>query len=643
MNICFITNELHPFKPGGIGRLMYNFAVQNRDRPTNRCNFFFLVAASDVPDTTELEAYYEKNNLGVVVRTPDEFSFLGKHEAKLFKSIPNEYNPDGFIRKSIEYYNGLLYLEAKYNIKLDVIEFPDYGGWGFTTLSAKRAGRHFLNTRIVVRLHSTAGLIQAAEPFYHRKGAGECAFSELERQCIEQADSVVSHLSVITDANQSFYCFGETWRDKVIHEFPPIFLDEDEVFTVDAGMGAKDFIFSSRLQPFKRPDLFIKAAIIFLDRNVGYTGKFFIVSYGWDKKYIGWLVDLVPERHRKSVLFIFSADAGLRNRLLQQSIVVIPSNYESLCVFAYESALRGSNLILNRDCLAFGKVPYWEDGKNCLFFDGDAEDLANAYDRALATSKPGVRQLPESLCFWHKDTLPEIATLGRSQEGTLAVIAYGGNTLAKANEKLFELSGLLGNPKLELHLIVNVKYAASMAKKLPENVKIHFCSWDTPSPSFFKALLGKINVDYVAFSLASGHVLPEFYTQAQKAFSADAHLGIVTSHVRKLFEGDLVNQRWQEGDRDDYGGNGLAQLTVGGAPSLANLQINVVSEFSCIRLSAIDCSAIQEESGDFFLPLLLNKAIRKGEKVLVMPNLYITQLPQEKAYLNDHAALESAG
>lgn len=642
MNICFITNELHPFKPGGIGRLMYNFAVQNRDNETKRCNFFFLIASTDVHDTAELEDFYEKNNLGVVVATPRDFSFLGELESKMFEAVANDYGVNGFIRKSVEYYNGLLYLEAKFGVKLDVIEFPDYGGWGFTTLSAKRAGLSFTDAQIVVRLHSTAGLIQDAEPFYHRKGIGECSFSELERQCIEQADLVVSHLQVITDINQTFYGFDDNWKADVVHEFPPIFLEEEEIFEVSADEKVQDFIFSSRLQPFKRPDLFVKAAVIFLDRRTDYPGKFYVVSYGWDYRYINWLKQLVPERHQESVLFILSASASLRNKLLQQSIVVIPSNYESLCVFAYESALRGTKLILNRECLAFGKAAYWEDGKNCLLFDGTAENLADVYEKALAAPKPVIKTLPDSLCFWHLDQLPvKIKNKKANRQGALAIIVYGLTSLAKANERIFQLSGLLGNPKIELHLIINVKYAQSLIEKKPDNLHIHYCSWDHPNPTYIKQLLGKIKTDYAAFSPAKGHVAPEFYALAHSALNANHEISIVTSQVRAFSQEQLANQNWQEGDRDEYGSPGWSKLTVGGAPSVANLQVDVVSEFSCFRLNDINYNDIHEESGEYFLPLLLNKAIRNGARVLVIPKLLITELPSEQGYLNESATLDS--
>jgi len=641
MNVCFITNELHPFKPGGIGRLLYNFAVQNRDRPNGRCNFFFLVASTEVPDTDSLAAYFAEHDLGIVVATPKNFSFLGDYENRLFEALPSGHSGTGRVRNALEYYNGLLYLEAKYGIKLDVIEFPDFAAWGFATLSAKRAGLAFADARIVLRLHSTQGIIYDAEPFYHPMGHSERSIIELERQCVEQADTLISHLPVITLANQKYYDFDSAWSAKVVHEFPPIFLEDEEVFTVNAETGVQNFIFSSRIQPFKRPDLFIKAAAIFLDRQPDYQGRFYMVSYGWDERYINWLKGLIPQRHSKKVLFIFNAEANLRNRLLQESIVVIPSNYESLCVFAYESALRGSKLILNRQCLAFGEVDYWVEGENCLQFNGTAEDLACVYEQALAAPAPVIKPLPESLCFWHKPDLPPLVQAKAKTDSKLAVIGYGFSALAQVNERLFELSSLLDDDRFELHLILNVSYKQALALNLPKTVKLHYCAWDVPNPDSIKSLLNGLDADYLAFSPPGGQVAAEFYTLARQALDRHQDLSLISSQVRVLKEEDLRSSLWQEGNRDDYGVDGSAKVSMGGAPSLVGMDMHIVSPYSCFRLSEVDLANIHEESADFFLPLLLSRIIAKKARTLVIPKLLITEYPSQKAFLNEAAVLHA--
>lgn len=644
MNVCFITNELHPFKPGGIGRLMYNFAVQNRDRKEGRCNFFFLVSSLEVHNVAELADYFEQHDLGTVVATPNAFSGLGKDESYQFwKILPNEYSDAAFVRKGIEYYNGLLFLESHYGVKLDVIEFPDYGAWGFATLAAKRAGLHFQDARIAVRLHSTGGIIHDAEPFYHQKDRGNRAFFELERQCVVDADIVVSHLECITQANADFYGLGDDWRRKVVLEFPPIFLEEDEYFPTAGPIAEPNFIFSSRIQPFKRPDLFVKAGVMFLDAHPDYAGRFLVVSYGWDQAYIRWLRDLVPQRLQGRILFLINAEADLRNKLLADAITVVPSNYESLCVFAYENALRGSRQILNRECLAFGKGPYWQDGENCLMFDGTAEDLARACERALGMQPPTVRPLPDSLCYWHLPALPPVQRAPAAGKGRVALVGFGFTALAQVNEVLIELAPALAAGELEFHAVVGSEFASMQAFGLPASVHVHRAPWAVPGPEFFNGLLRGIDAEYVAFVSPALCVDPRFYRTARAALDADAGLAIVTSHRHLFTDADVKDARWQEGNRDAFGGEGYVQVSIGSAPTLAAWSLDVVSPHSCCRREVFLANPFKEESGSYFLKVSLTAAVRGGARVLVMPTLAIReiQLPPATQFLSEQSVLAS--
>src|SRR6202022_758427 len=82
--------------------------------------------------------------------------------------------------------------------------------------------------------------------------------------------------------------------------------------------------------------------------------------------------------------------------LMLDCILVIPSEFESLCLLAYEGRLLGSKLILNRKCLAFGAEPqFWEEKKDCLFFEGDFISLADTMRQALDWN-PEFNAFPES-------------------------------------------------------------------------------------------------------------------------------------------------------------------------------------------------------------------------------------------------------
>src|SRR5690606_1578416 len=125
------------------------------------------------------------------------------------------------------------------------------------------------------------------------------------------------------------------------------------------------------------------AAVLFLERHPGHAGCFRLVSYGWDETYIAGLRALVPEPLKEKVLFVFGASPAEREAHLARSIVVVPSDYESLCLFAFEACRMGCSVILNGRCPAFGETSRWRDEENCLLFDGSVEDRAAAMEKAL--------------------------------------------------------------------------------------------------------------------------------------------------------------------------------------------------------------------------------------------------------------------
>ena len=203
---------------------------------------------------------------------------------------------------------------------------------------------------------------------------------------------------------------------------------------------AQDFIFSSRLQPFKRPDTFVRAAVRLLRDDPACTSLFHVASYGWDQTYIQWLQGLVPVDLRLRIHFHPTLTQEERAQLLRRSIVVIPSIYESLCLFAYESAMVGLKVILNRECAAFGEGPRWADGMNCLMFDGNYIDLARIMKTALTWSPSGLVDATPDVPYWEtRDTIfvPDPATRKTSR---LETLCYGFSTLAEVNQQLLRVA-----------------------------------------------------------------------------------------------------------------------------------------------------------------------------------------------------------
>jgi hypothetical protein len=209
----------------------------------------------------------------------------------------------------------------------------------------------------------------------------------------------------------------------------------------------------------------------------------------------------------------------------------------------------------------------------------------------------------------------------------LAIITYGFWSLAHANECLFALSPIANDPRFSFHFVMCHDDESALPLEFPSHIKLHFAPWYTPNPDYFKTLLSEIKADYFAFLPPTSQVSVEFYETACESLDQMTDIDIVTSHVRVLTNEDVASQKWQEGNRDDYGGEGYAKISLGSAPTVAKSELHVVSECSCWRTSSIDLSHIDEEAAEHFLSVMLNKAVQDGARVLVIPKLMITELP----------------
>lgn len=434
--ICLVTNELYPFAPGGIGRLMHNFRVANEDagRPVE---IHYLFPEHLAAKRAEIEAYLGATAVAHFCSSQpaanDQFRRLAALVDRSHWDFRRTY------AEALDYYLGLIEAERAAGGPFDIVEFPDYGGWGYAAILAKQAGLRFQQTCIAVRLHSTFGLISRFETFYHRPSGYAGALCDQERHCLAHADLLVGHLDCIARWNAEHYGFGEEWLRRVRIEFPPILLDPEVMDAAaveeDAAAEEPTFVFSSRLQPFKRADIFINAAARLARLEPGLRFRARIVSYGWDEEYIGHLRGLVPPDLADRITFDRDLPPAVRHRILETGMIVVPSDYESLCLFAYESGQLGRVVILNRDCSAFGECDRWQDGENCLLFSDDFVGLAEAMRRALSWQPRAPVDATPDTPYWADESFalpgrgaapvrssPAVPDAAR---GRLRIIAYG--------------------------------------------------------------------------------------------------------------------------------------------------------------------------------------------------------------------------
>ena len=404
----FILDELYPVDRGGIGRLMFNI-IQHAKQENPALELHILLGrqkgAGHAELTDALNGAAQVHYLDDAATTSD---WLGvENIAKSIATNPILSQP---------FQNGLRVLGSALGVQarvgdFDHIEIPDHMGLGAVLLMARAAGLAFQQAEITCRLHSSLSAILAFEPFYHARSDWIAPRVEFERYSLQHADRVVAHIPAIAAFNQQHFGFGEGWMEKVELAFPPA------IWPLKAGApnalpDAPDFIFTSRFQPFKRPDLFIKAAITFLDQTPDYAGKFRLMSYGFNAEYIDGLRLMVPERFLDRITLSVNVPSDQRAAAMAQAVIVQPSSFESLCALAYEVAAPQNPVLLAQDCAAFGAFDRWIDQKNCLLFAPTPAALAKTMRKAISwrPSQP-VDTTPDAAYFAkpvRKVTPPEV-------------------------------------------------------------------------------------------------------------------------------------------------------------------------------------------------------------------------------------------
>lgn len=375
--------------PGGIGRLMYNFAQRNRNEnyPVDLHLLLAHDTASGGADQQLIEGAFA--DLATIHYAPAPWNLRSELGALLARSILGTLSYEDLYAQSMAYAEKLLEIEKQSGLVFDLVEFPDFKGWGTVPMAMKKAAMGFSHTAFSVRLHSTQSILYHFERYTHQPGPWLAYQFEMEKQGLENADIVIGHIPAVAEYNKNHFGITADWEERLVIEFPPILLDDqtDSLLVADQDRREDsehpDFIFSSRLQQFKRPDLFVLAAVSFLSRNKDYGGSFRLVSYGWDRHYIDHLLALIPYSLSDKILIIEDATPEQRLDFLRSAIAVIPSDYESLCLFAFETAIMKSKVILNANCMAFGDHERWRDGENCLLFDGSASGLADVMEKAI--------------------------------------------------------------------------------------------------------------------------------------------------------------------------------------------------------------------------------------------------------------------
>ncbi|MDK3074545.1 DUF6212 domain-containing protein [Sedimentitalea sp. JM2-8] len=617
-SICFVTNELYPLRKGGIGRMLYNFARHNAAAGFP-ADIHFLVPP-DLIATAEDEARLRGALDGLArihVATP--LHELPDTEAHLFdRASFLPWSLDLLVSTSYRYYRALLAIQQQRDAPFDFIEFPDFGGWGLASVEAKRAGLAFAETAITARLHSTQGMIARAERFFEAS-QWSGVLMDSERHLLAHADLIVGHVQSIIDANAAHYGLQDRWRGRTVLEFPPIMLEDAETRPAAeaAAPETRDFIFSSRLQPFKRPDIFIRAAIGFLEKHPDHTGVFRLVSYGWDRSYIDWLQRLVPASLGERILFITDATESERSAYLARSIVVVPSDFESLCLFAYEAGQLGRPVLLNARCAAFGDNPRWRDGENCLLFDGTAAALVAAMERALDWRPTDTVSVATDPPYWLSPARRAQAASGPGPETRASLSVMFTGIADRADFRTHLMRAAFLESALDIggrdELVVLLPHGL-FAPDAPEIAALGARGWGVmwapegeECPEAFGDRLAALGGDCVMVYPFGYDIDSDFVLDALRAMHRHPDLAICGGHVAV--------------DDAESGQVDTLRAFGGEMPSHALTASRIAPIPSLMRRSLLARRLFDPRAGKFWFDVFFRDCAIDGEEILILPRL----------------------
>ena len=417
---CFVTNELYPRDKGGIGRLVHNI-VHHMKNTLDAAQISIVLPFVPQPQRANLIEYFDG-----VAELIFCTSIAERNSSCDYLTPENGRGSDPLNNAVVE---GLLVLDAiqkaehAQEASFDIIEVPDHGGLGAILLRARETGQALKNSKILCRLHSSFSIIAAFEPFEHARGHWAATRLDLERETIEKADYCIAHLETIAQANQEHFKLDSAWRARVVIQFPPVVMPIlPPTDNRPPRSSPTEFLFASRFQAFKRPELFVRAALVFIQNHPNSDARFRMMSYGFDPLYVDRIRLLIPQEHRARILIEPHLSDDERAKILSGGILVQPSAYESLCLLAYEFAAGGGTVLLAQDCTAFGNSDRWDDGENCIMFAPTPEALASAMERAENWYPSAVVETAPSVAY---PTLPKLAdpnVIATNPRKTLAIV-----------------------------------------------------------------------------------------------------------------------------------------------------------------------------------------------------------------------------
>lgn len=360
--ICFASNEIHPTTPGGCGVLIYNAAAMLLQRG------YRVIFLLDLPPQ-DMSAFRDRDRLTL----PNAENCAAYRVEDLLDACP--FKAEQFVDQpqwiSVKYAFAWEALAAREQV--DFVEFFDYFGPAFYTLSRALYAEQSPSSVLGVRIHSPLELIDrmGATTEISRFRYRQWAF---ERGSLRFAETVLTPTRTFFDAK-----FGDYRLDpRQITVSQPPKRPFPAVTRRPPASGNFRIMFLGRLFHLKGVDQFVHAAVMLLRERPELKCTFDLIGYDsnaspYGGKYADFLRASIPPAMRGKFAFLgHQTHAQIAERLNDTLFAVFPTKIESFCYALHEVYDAGVPVIANQ-LPAFRD--FFEHERNVLYYDGTTHAL----------------------------------------------------------------------------------------------------------------------------------------------------------------------------------------------------------------------------------------------------------------------------
>jgi glycosyltransferase involved in cell wall biosynthesis len=388
--LVYVTQELSPFTAGGIGRVLHNIFKSLDPKDSERIVLINLGAK--IPPTL-----FSKQFPRAVIINAD-ISFDVVRDAQM------HYPPRAAYKTKHQWLSFLAMTELRKlasKFAIDYVEFPDWGGLGFSTIQENIATGFLQGATIAVRLHSTHAVLCAYESY--NLSLNDCLIMDIERKSLRDCDMIIAQIEQVSIKTCEIFDFQlEEWEKKIVIHAPPVLIDflpeatESHIPNKDTAL-----VFGSKLQEVKRPDIFVRGSNSYFAKNPDSSTQVIFAAHSFDTLYREKILTMIAPNFREKFHMNPIDSLVLRESIISKSVFVVPGEFESFCLAAYEASILGALVVLNAKNPAFSSETTWKNGLNCLKYDGTVDGLAAVIDIGL-NSKINLEivQIPKHKLPW---------------------------------------------------------------------------------------------------------------------------------------------------------------------------------------------------------------------------------------------------